>query len=122
MSCVDIEISIDDVGHRFVRCTVHGKVDPEEFERLLKSIQTSVEALKQRRLLLDLLLVTGNLRIPEQFHLGIRSFDAFRGFSRVAVLQKTRPNDGFGALVAKNRGLAIEVFSTEDAATTWLTR
>ena len=119
---MDLEISIDDIGHRFVRCTVSGKVDPEDFERLVKSFQTGIETLKPRRLLLDLLPVTGNLDLSEQFQLGKRSVDAFRGFNRVAVLQKTRPDDGFGALVAKNRGLAIEVFSTEDAATTWLTR
>jgi len=117
---MDMHISIDPSG-RFVRCTVSGQATPENAQRLMESFQAGAENLTHKRLLLDLLAVTGELPLHQQHQMGTDSVGAFRKFSRVAVVQKPRVNNGFAAMVAKNRGLKIEVFATEAEAVGWLT-
>ena len=105
---------------RFLRCAASGQANVEGAQRLLGQIQAGTPDAAPPRLLLDLLAVTGDLQLSGQFSLGMSSSQAFKRFSRVAVVQKQRLNNGFGALVAKNRGLNIEVFATEAEALSWL--
>jgi len=118
---MDVDISIGP-GRRYVRAAAGGQANLQDALRLLHDFQASAEATMPQRLLLDLLQVTGRLQMSEQFNVGASSAGAFRHFNRVAVVQETRLNNGFGALVAKNRGLNIEVFESEDAALEWLLR
>jgi hypothetical protein len=118
---MEMQVAVDP-GARFVRCTVGGRVDMEQAQRLLREFGAAAPQATPRRLLLDLLGVVGDLQIAQQYSVGATSIEAFRGFSRVAVVQAMRANNGFGALVAKNRGLNMEVFETEAAALSWLLR
>jgi hypothetical protein len=118
---MEMQVAVDP-GTRFTRCTVSGRVDLEHAQRLLREFAASRSEAMPRRLMLDLLGVTGDLQVIEQYSVGTISTDVFRDFSRVAVVQATRTDNGFAALVAKNRGLNIEVFATEAAALSWLLR
>jgi len=114
---MEISVSPD---RRFTRCTVSGQLGLAEVQGLFQTFRESVDESKPRRLLLDLLAMTGFFPVVDQYQVGSTSSDAFRYFSRVAVVQAPRVNSGFGALVAKNRGLNIAVFETEADALKWL--
>jgi hypothetical protein len=118
---MDMHIAVDASG-RFLRCTVTAQATPENAQQLLQRFQEGAEGTVHTRLLLDLMAVTGELALPQQHQMGVGLAETFRKFSRVAVVQKPRTNNGFGALVAKNRGLKIDVFATEAEAISWLTR
>lgn len=107
---------------RFLRCMVSGQANVEGAQRLLQQMQSDDSQAPTTRLLLDLLAVTGDLQLSGKYSVGMSSSQAFKRFSRVAVVQEERANNGFGALVAKNRGLNIEVFRTEAEALSWLLR
>lgn len=109
-------------GGRFLRCAVSGQANVEGAQRLLEDIRATAPGTTPARLLIDLLAVTGELPLSGQFSVGMGSSQAFKRFNRVAVVQAKRVNNGFGALVAKNRGLNIEVFDTEAEALKWLLR
>ena len=114
-----MDISVDPDG-RFTRCTVSGPLSLDDAQRLFQTFRDSVDASMPKRLLLDLLSMTGIFRVVDQFQVGSTSTDAFRNFTRVAVVQPPRADSGFGALVAKNRGLNIQVFAAEGDALKWL--
>jgi hypothetical protein len=116
---MQMDISVDP-GQRFTRCTVSGPLNPDQAQGLFQSFREKVEASTPKRLLLDLLAMTGAFQILDQYQIGNTSTEAFRHFERVAVVQHERVNSGFGALVAKNRGLNIQVFAVEDDALRWL--
>jgi hypothetical protein len=72
--------------------------------------------------LLDGLAITGELSTLEQYRLGktIADYCLSRSVTpKVAVIRKP-PVDEFGAQVARNRGLTVEVFSEREAALSWL--
>lgn len=116
---MQMDISVDPEG-RFTRCTVSGPLSLEDAQRLFQTFRASVDPSSPKRLLLDLLSMTSIFRVVDQFQVGSTSTEAFRHFSRVAVVQPTRADSGFGALVAKNRGLNIQVFAAENDALKWL--
>jgi len=116
---MQMEISLSP-DRRFARCTVSGRANPEDAQRLLQTFQTGADAALPKRLLLDLLSVSGALQMPDQFQVASSSVNAFRRFNRIAVVQAPRANNGFGALVAKNRGLNMRVFGAEPDALKWL--
>ena len=114
---MDISVNPD---KRFTRCTVSGRLSPEDAQRLFQTFRDSIDDSMPKRLLLDLLSMTSIFPVVEQFQVGNTSSQAFRHFTRVAVVQPPRVNSGFGALVAKNRGLNIQVFPAESDALKWL--
>jgi hypothetical protein len=114
---MEIALSPD---RRFARCTVSGNANPDDAQRLLQSFRVDADASLPKRLLLDLLSVSGNLQMSDQFQVANSSTNAFQHFNRVAVVQAPRLNGGFGALVAKNRGLNMQVFDAESDALKWL--
>lgn len=118
---MQMQVAIDPSA-RFVRCTVSGRADLAAAQTLFRDFAAARQKEMPRRLLLDLLGVVGELQVSEQFSVGSTSSDVMRGFNRVAVVQAPRSNNGFGALVAKNRGLNMEVFAAEEAALSWLLR
>ena len=116
---MQMDISVDPDG-RFTRCTVSGQLSPDDAQRLFQAFRAGVDAASPKRLLIDLLSMTGIFRVLDQYQNGNAATEAFRHFSRVAVVQVPRAESGFGALVAKNRGLNIQVFAAESDALKWL--
>lgn len=116
---MQMDISVDP-GRRFVRCTVTGALSPNQAQGLFQSFRASIDVTAPKRLLLDLMAMTSTFQIVDQYQVGNSSTEAFRHFERVAVVQEDRINSGFGALVAKNRGLNIQVFAAENDAMKWL--
>jgi hypothetical protein len=106
-------------GRQILRCVCEGQADIEESARLLK-MAADEPTPPGSALLVNLLGVTGNLALNERFELGVVTVKALSNFRRVAIVQEARPDDGFGALVARNRGANIAVFRTENDAMNWL--
>jgi hypothetical protein len=89
---------------------------------LYKRLVDEAAARGVNRILLDGLAITGELSTLEQYQLGktIADYCVSRSATlKVAVVRKP-PIDGFGAQVARNRGLIVEVFSDREAALRWL--
>jgi hypothetical protein len=117
---MEISISIDGAGG-FVRFTVNGKAESIVANELLETMRVNTERLGHRCILLNLLSVTGTLSTVERFNFGLTAVEQLRNVRKVAVVQASSKDSGFGALVARNRGLRMEVFSGEDQAIEWLT-
>jgi hypothetical protein len=114
-------IVTSDPARGLIRCTVSGTVNLDDAARLLEAVGQAVADAAQKRLLLDLLATVGELPAAQQFDLGLATARLLGGLSRIAVVQHDRRNNGFGALVARNRGLDIKVFAAEGPALEWLT-
>jgi hypothetical protein len=106
-------------GRQILRCVCTGKANIEDCIRLLNQMADE-PAPPQSCLLIDLLGVSGNLNIGDRQTLGIATAKAFAKVRRVAIVLKPGPHNGFGSLVARNRGLHVAVFSSEAAAMSWL--
>lgn len=77
------------------------------------------------RILIDCLLVEGQLSSMERYELGrtVAEYCRKRSTSpQVAVVGKPPLVDGFAARVASNRGLGVETFSESPEAMDWLRR
>jgi len=116
---MQMEISVSP-DRRFTHCSVSGPLSPDQAKNLFQAFRAGIEEAMPKRLLLDLLAMTGTFQVADQFQIGSISTDAFKHFNRVAVVQEPRTNSGFGALVAKNRGLNIQVFAAQADALKWL--
>jgi hypothetical protein len=106
-------------GRQILHCVCTGKANIEDCIRLLN--QMADEPVPPRScVLIDLLRVSGNLNIGDRYTLGIATAKAFSKVRRVAIVLKPGPHNGFGSLVARNRGLHVDVFSSEADAMSWL--
>jgi hypothetical protein len=106
-------------GRQILRCVCEGRADIEDSARLFEMVADE-PAPPGSVLLVNLLGVKGNLPLHERFELGVVTAKALSKFRRVAIVQEARPDDGFGALVARNRGANVAVFRTESDAMNWL--
>src|SRR5215475_14657716 len=85
---------------------------------LKQTYDTALE--KQVNLILvDALALEGKLTSFEKYRLGTETVTYFRSrrmYPRIACVGKPPSMDGFGVLVARNRGVAAEMFSNRQEA------
>lgn len=104
----------------YLRCIGRGRASITEAERLLREFPSRAANRTEDLMLLDLLQIEGGLDVLGQFVLGQESAKAFSAFRKVAVIQRSSGNRGFGAVVAQNRGLNLALFDSEPSAIAWL--
>ena|SRR5262245_37450233 len=89
---------------------------------LKQTYDTALE--KQVNLILfDTLAVEGKLTTFERYRLGTETLTYFRStrmHPRIACIGEPPSTDGFAVLVAKNRWVAAEMFSSRHEALNWL--
>ena len=106
----------------FLFATAAGRASLDRAVELYKRLLDEAAARGVNSVLLDCLAITGGLSTLEQYQLGktIAGYCMSRSATpKVAVIHKP-PVDGFGAAVARNRGLTVEVFSERETALRWL--
>lgn len=117
-----MEISVTPQGD-VLMSKATGSVSVDEVLRVLKEIVDTACEQGFDKILLDLSTVTGELSTFELYEVGktIAEYYVKKAFYvRVAVLGKPPTVTGFGAEVARNRGLPSETFSDSKAAMNWL--
>lgn len=106
-----------------LRLTVTGESDLEESVRVFSKMCRDAAAKKARGVLLDLRKLTGALSGRERLEMGERVAACaaeLGGVPKVAVLGKPPAVDGFAAMVARNRGIVVDIFQTSEEALEWL--
>ena len=91
--------------------------------RLLKQIFDSAKEKEVNKILLNSLAVDGQLSAAERYTLAVElvAYIKQRQMNpRLAIVGKPPATTGFGALVAQNRGVTTEVFSSQPEALSWL--
>jgi len=102
--------------------TASGKASLKRGLELYKRLVDEAVARGINSILLDGSAITGGLSTLDQYELGRTIADYCLGQSvtlKLAVLRQP-PIDKFGAQVARNRGLTVEVFTEREAAENWL--
>jgi hypothetical protein len=119
MSQIDIEVQTD-----VLLVVVSGPASSlDEIQNHLIQICDAAVSKKLNRILLDLLAAQTVLNTLDRYTLGMKwiAYCAERKhYPRLAVVGELPVVDGFGVLVAKNRGLVAEVFPSRPKALEWL--
>src|SRR5208283_469441 len=101
-----------------------GEVSLEQGVRLVTSAITYAREQKVRRLLVVATAPTGfkSPTVTERYYMAKKFAQAARSMVRVAVVASPEVFDSqrFGELVAKNSGLALQRFASEEEALAWL--
>lgn len=106
-----------------LRLTVTGESELEESVRVFEKMCRDARAKKARGVLMDLRKLTGVLSGRERLEMGSRvaaCAEGLGGVPKVAVLGKPPTVDGFAAMVARNRGIEVDLFDTVEEALEWL--
>ena len=97
---------------------------PFSVERFGKQVEQAVQACKDRNLTLLLLDYTPLTGIPttlDRYQISVHGADAARNLHKLAgYATPEQMGEKFGALVARNRGLNVDVFTDRDEAIRWL--
>jgi len=108
-----------------VFATVTGPMAPERMLPIFYSIIDTAIERALGRILIDFSESDGTLATGERFNLGERTAAYYLSKSRtirpkIASVGKAPLVDGFGAMVASNRGLNAKAFSDVQQALDWL--
>jgi hypothetical protein len=120
MRLIDLKESEDGV----LVATAAGRVSLSEAVSVFTKV-CDVAAERGNRILVDVLSVEGELSTMERYELGrtVAEYCKSRSLNPKVATVGTQPLiDGFGALVARNRGLLAETFSELQKARDWLKR
>jgi len=92
--------------------------------RFKGQVELAVRACKERAstlLLLDYTRLTGVPTTLERYEISTHGANAAKGLTKLAgYARPEQVGDKFGALVARNRGLNVDVFADRDEAVRWL--
>ena len=96
-------------------------ITPAIVRGFLESGPPRIRATGLTRVLIDMRLTLEALTTTDRYFYAVEFAERFRGL-RVAVLQSISTFDpqGFGQVVAANRGVLTRAFTTKDAALAWL--
>lgn len=105
----------------YVRVTVEGEASIKEFVDLVQATEQETVYWSDRRLMVDLRRITGQLDPAEQVFLGELVAQNLSHLERVASVvpaeQITRNSEN----AAQQLGMQLRVFSSQDEAAAWLT-
>ena len=119
MSQIDIEVQ----GGLLVVVISGASLSFDESWRALIQICDAAVDKQLNRILVDVLATQTTLKTLDRYSLGLKliAYCAERKLEpRLGVVGKLPVVDGFGMLVAKNRGLIVEVFPSRQNALEWL--
>jgi hypothetical protein len=107
-------------GPGFVRITVRGAFSWTRVDGLLVRIHAESEARCIRAVLVDATAIPVVLTTTDRYTMGVAASARLDARVRVALLGAPVTIDGFGELVARNRGANVRVFTDEARAVEWL--
>ena len=120
---MDLHINIElQVGLLLV--TASGTVAFDGALRLLKQVFDTAAEKQVNTILVNGLALDGEFSTLERYSLGVEvaAYLKQRQMNiRIAFVGKPPTVDGFGVRVAQNRGVTVNVFSSQQAALNWLT-
>jgi hypothetical protein len=105
--------------------TVTGTV---EFVVALEMFKTTIDSATEKgcsAILIDCSDLEGELSTADRYTLGEETANhesRGRARHRIALVGKPPTFDGFGAMVARNRGVNVRIFPTREGALEWLGR
>jgi len=113
-----------EVQQELLLTTVNGIVSLNAVWHVLEQTYDIARGNRLHLILIDALAMDGKLTTFERYRLASKTetYFRFRQFHpRIAVVGNPPSVDGFGALVGKNRWVAVEIFSNRAQALSWLT-
>jgi hypothetical protein len=119
---MDLRLDIE-LREGLLLATASGDVTLEAAARLLKEACDLANEKRVSKILVTALAVNGELSTLERYDLGtqVAQYIQQRHLNvKMAFLGKRPTTDGFGARVAQNRGMVVEVFYNEQEAMNWL--
>jgi uncharacterized protein (DUF2384 family) len=121
---MDLHIDIELQGELML-VTARGDLAFDAALRLLKQVCDTAAEKQIDKILVNSLAVDGELSTFERYRIGVQvaAYIKQRQMSpRLAFVGQPPEIDGFGVRVAQNRGVATEVFSSQQEAWNWLDR
>ncbi len=103
--------------------TARGTLAFDATLRLLKQVCDTAAEKQVNKILVNSLAVDGDLTTLERYQLGVEIAAYImqrQKNTRLAIVGLPPAIDGFGVRVAQNRGMTVEVFSTQQEALNWL--
>jgi len=119
---MDLRIDVELQGGLLL-VTASGTLAFDAALRALKQVCDTAKEKEVKKILVNALALDGELATVERYRLGVEVAEYLhqRHMSpRLAFVGKAPTMDGFGVRVAQNRGLTVEMFSTEQEALSWL--
>jgi uncharacterized protein (DUF2384 family) len=121
---MDLHIDIELQGELML-VTARGDLAFDAALRLLKQVCDTAAEKQIDKIIVNSLAVDGELSTFERYRIGVQvaAYIKQRQMSpRLAFVGQPPEIDGFGVRVAQNRGVATEVFSSQQEALNWLDR
>jgi len=119
---MDMHIDIE-LQRGLMLVTAGGSVRFDAVPRLFKQVFDEAAEKQVNKILVDSLALDGELATFERYDLGVEMaayLNERRMNLQLAFVGRLPTMNGFGARVARNRGIITEVFSTHDEALRWL--
>jgi len=119
---MDLHIDIELQGG-LILVTARGNLAFDAALRLLKQVCDTAAEKQVNKILVNSLSVDGELSTLERYQIGVEvaAYIMQRQMNpRLAFVGQPPAIDGFGVRVARNRGMTVEVFSSQQEALNWL--
>jgi hypothetical protein len=119
---MDLNIDIELQGGLML-VTARGNLAFDAALRLLKEVCDTAAEKQVNKILVNSLAVVGDLSTLERYNIGVEvaAYIMQRKMnSKLAFVGQPPAIDGFGVRVAQNRGVTVEVFSSQQEALNWL--
>jgi hypothetical protein len=119
---MDLHIDIELQGGLLL-VTASGDLEFEAALRLFKAACNTANEKGTKKVLVDTFAVNGELSVSERYQIGaeIAAYVKQRQMNtRLAIVGKLPTVNGFGVLVAQNRDLVTNAFSSQEEALDWL--
>src|SRR5262245_1368250 len=119
---MNLQVALDTDGE-FLLAVVSGRVSFDAIWRVLKQICDTALQKKLTRILVDALAVEGVITTLDRYKLGVKLVNYCNEkklWPMLAFIGQPPVINGFGAVVARNRGLAIEQFPNWKQALEWV--
>src|SRR5215471_426667 len=113
-----LQVALETDGE-FLDAVISGTVSFNAIWQVLKQVCDTALQKKCTRILVDALGAQGNTTTIDRYNLGVKFVNYCQEkqlWPRLAFVGQASVVDGFGVLVAKNRGLIIEQFSNKKEA------
>jgi hypothetical protein len=117
-----LQVALETEGE-FLAAVISGTISFNAIWQALKQVCDTALQKKCTRILVDALGAQGITTTIDRYNLGVKLVNYCqekRLWPRLAIVGQPPVVDGFGVLVAKNRGLFIEQFSNRKEALEWV--
>lgn len=105
---------------QFTSITLTGPASLDDFVALMASLGEQTRRRGDRRILVDLLGVAGDLKFTDHFQLGSQAAQLLRHLDKLASVVPADKITHTSEKVAQKQGFQLRVFTTVEAATHWL--